>query len=285
MPHIDPNQQPDPGSPIVEHQAQPTVIDPLTGLVNPHVTDPGYRAVLNPFHYLAAFVLVVLGMWGLLAMSGYDDPAESDNVAYVEQTLEPVPSPFSVGAPQRATASRVAEDRTRDGIRDVRRHDIMASSDDAINETTSARDALDGDEVASVNLSEPLPAPALVAEPASSPAGAEVAARPARQIAVQDIDYSDMPMVALGEAEFQENIDRLDADIASLEPLAREAGQLTGLEILKARLSAVKASIETTKGSRTESHRLLLTRHLSEVRDEFAEFQTDVRVLVGKVDL
>lgn len=263
------------------------VVHDTMGPVNPVMVETEYHRTTNYFPYIAAFLLAVFGIWGLLALNHRDDDRRADrttDVAYVEQRLETKPT--LPNGPLQVTSTRMAEDRMRDDMRQLRR-DEMARDSGRIDDYAVTADPYDN-QVATADLTESMPRDSQSNPPARSDSqGAaqngvltnQTADQGPREIAVLDLDYSNTEMAPLTEQELEARLTQLDADVDATEKMAREVGQLAAVEILDERVDALEDRLDDTARPMTEADRLTLTRMLSELRDELTAFQTELRDL------
>lgn len=262
------------------------VVDPTTVPVGPGpvIVDHEYRGGPNPFPYIAGLVLLVLGLWGLFAFTDRDRVPERETVGYVEQTLEPT---YADRAPLQPTSSRMAEDRVRDDLTEVRRQEIVRDNTRAEGYTNGGGQTVQANydnQVASVDLSnesatrQPAPAPTPAAQvPPALPDQAEVDESP--EVAVQDLDYSDREIPALTEFDLRAQLTQLDADIDATEGMARDKDQSAGLEVLEERFDALEDRVGDTGAPLQQADLVAITRQLYELRDELSAFQSDLRAL------
>lgn len=298
MHDIDPYKDREPVEPVVVTPVVPAtpVVDPTVGPVTPVTTvavEQEYGRP-NPFPYIAGFVLLVLGAWGLFAFNSRDDrDAGSDHsqVGYVEQTLAPQPSPFARNSGSQPTTDRMAEDQARDHMRDIAREEIardanrakeynggqtmQADYDNQVASVDLSNDASTARQQAPTALPAPDTAPDVVPQTAQTTQPAQAAV-----VAVQDLDYSDRTDIApLTEFELRAQLTQLDADIDATEGMARDTNQTTGLETLDQRLDALEDRFGDSKSPLAQADLLAMTRQVYELRDELTAFQTDLRAL------
>lgn len=246
------------------------VVDPTTGPVTP-VALPTVTEYRNPspYPYIAGILLLAIGLWGLFAYNnGRPDP-ETERVTYVEQRLEPAPSD--------ATAARMAEDRARDELRDVRRQEFARdTARDGSVVVTSSYD----NEVASVDLAESNYPATAEAAPVTTVETSDEATPTA--IAVLDLDYSTRSMAALSEQELHTQLNALEDDFEQMESAAQEMGQLTGFTTLEMRREMLEDRLDNETAPLSDAAALEMTRQLTELQDEFAAFRLELEGLAAR---
>lgn len=280
MHHIDPNQDRDPVADPLDPVVPVTpVVNTTTGPMTPVIVDTVDRSP-NPMPWVAALLLAVLGVWGLMAWN--EDERQPQRVTYVQQQLN-TPSPFAERAPMEASKSRIAEDKARDNMAALRRQEMSRSLEaDRLGDSTAADQDVTADyadDVASVDLAaaEMDRAPAEIAPPALviSPATDDVTP----EIAVLDLDYSNQAVTAMNEQDVAAALTQLDADIDATEAQAKEHEQSAGLEVLEERLDALEDQAERVPSPMVQADLQMLTRQLKELRDELSAFQSDLASL------
>jgi hypothetical protein len=282
-------------TPVVETPVANPVVDPVS---RPVLVEPAYDRSPNPFPYIAGLVLLVLGLWGLFAFNSHDRD-DVDRVAYVQQDLDTTDTTADRAPLESRTTTRASQDRIGDDLRDLRAQEVAGTTAadrlDTSDRTVTATQPFD-DQVATVDLSANQPASS--SEPASSSADRTTATQSANtednsqsadttdtsvakaapvEVAVQDLDYSDRDMAAMTEQDLQATMTQLDADLDATQNMARDAGQMAGLQTLEQRFKSLQSSFDDVTTPIAETDRLRLTRQLSELRDELAAFQTDVQ--------